>query len=207
MTAPAFHLGSVPHMRARRGGLRPGGRGRPPGHRAMGGRRVRAVPGQHAGRVLEPGPVRPDGREQQPVRTTGRLGRARRARRAVHAPGRRARQPRPVPTGVRSRRDRARRAPRRGDLPPVPRRGRDLAPVHVGRHARRVPGDPRRAVPAAPERSLVLREAAPARARARRTFRPPGDRPSGGRAARRQTTSGICLPGYTDGAKSHVSIA
>ena len=51
---------------------------------------------------------------------------ARRARRALHAPRRRARQPRPVPPGVRTRRRGARRAARRGDVPPVPRRGRDV---------------------------------------------------------------------------------
>ena len=67
ITAPAFHLGSVTAHARRRGRLRPGGRGRAARRLGLGGRRLPALRGQHAGRVVGSGSVRSDGREQQPV--------------------------------------------------------------------------------------------------------------------------------------------
>ena len=82
--------------------------------------------GQHAGRLVDRGLFGPMVKEQ-PVPCRDLLGGARRARRKVRAPGRRARQPRPVPPGVRYRSlVELRAAARRSDVPPVPRRDRDV---------------------------------------------------------------------------------
>ena len=71
------------------------------------------------------------------------------------------------------------RAARRGDVPPVPRRCRHLAPLLVGRDARRVPGHHRACPTGRPptRRSTSVRRSAGA-ASPHRALGPPGDQPN-----------------------------
>ena len=153
-----WHLGPTRHMDARDGRLRPGRRGRAPRRARLGARRLPAVLDQHARGVVGTRMVRADGREQRAVHGRSRCG--------SELGGLDERFV--LPGGGLSNHDlyrraceldgvAARRAARRGNVPPDPRRRGDVGPHRLGRDARRVRDAARAAVRAADERAALPR--------------------------------------------------
>ena len=100
ITAPAFHLGEVPHMRAAEVGYDQAVEDELLAGSRLGGRRLSALRDQHPGGIVGSRAVRADGREQQPVLPAGDVAGARRPRRALRAPRRRVGEPRPLPPSL-----------------------------------------------------------------------------------------------------------
>ncbi len=146
VTAPAYHLGEVPHMRAAEVGhdqraedaLLAGCGWEDDGDALFG---VSTFAGSsHRGWF---GPMGESSSLFLDRSRWEELGRARRGLRPARG---RSGQPRPVPPGLLPPGHRAGAGPGGGDLPPVPRWCGDGAPVHLGRHARPVRRPPGRAL-------------------------------------------------------------
>ena len=97
--------------------------------------------------------------------------RAGRPRRGVRPPGRRPREPRPLPPAVRARRHAAGDAARRGDLPPVPRGRGHVGTPRLGRDATTTTSGPGRPLPEAGRAVPLRRHDAARRARPPRSIR------------------------------------